>query len=91
MPIPALPARNWTMNLLTIRLTLRLSLRQAARVAEMSHMQIHLLEKGEGTPAARRQVLEAYRRLSLHYEQTYARLAITCAELATGKPPVPSP
>ncbi|HEU5451750.1 MAG TPA: hypothetical protein VFU76_07190 [Terriglobales bacterium] len=82
MPIPAMPPRTWKMTLLTIRLSLRLSLRQAARVADMSHMQVHLLEKGEGTPAARKQLLDAYRRLSLHYERTYEKLAGTCAELA---------
>ena len=82
MPIPAMPPRNWKMNLLTVRLSLRLSLRQAARVADMSHMQVHLLEKGEGTPAARKQLLDSYRALALHYEQTYRKLAVTCSELA---------
>lgn len=77
----AVPPRNWKMGLLHVRLALRLSLRQAARAADMSHMQVSLLEKGEGTPAARQQLIHAYRALALHYEQLYAKLAKTCDEL----------
>lgn len=88
MPKSARPtvygARHWKMSLLGVRLALRLSLRQAARVAEMSHMQVHLLERGEGTDAARRQLLLAYRALALHYQHTYGKLAGTCEEMISG-------
>jgi hypothetical protein len=52
----------------------------------MSHMQVHLLERGEGTPDARRRLLLAYRQLALHYEHLYARLAGTCDDMLAGKP-----
>ena len=82
MPSQAMmPPRTWPMSLLTVRLALRLSLRQAARVAEMSHMQVHLLERGEGTAAARKQLLDSYRVLALHYERLYGRLAKSCEVL----------
>lgn len=86
MPTVFASPRTWNMSLLSLRLALRLSLRQAARVADMSHMQVHLLERGEGTPDARRRLLLAYRQLALHYEHLYARLAGTCDDMLAGKP-----
>ena len=68
------------MSLLGLRLALRLSLRQAARVAGMSHVQVRLLEHGEGSAEARRQLLDSYRTLALHFEQLYGRLAEKCRD-----------